>query len=335
MVIAYGSRGLTQPEKNYHLHSGKLEYLCLYWAVTQRFNDYLFYAPSFTVISDYNPLQYVMTTARLNSTGFRWMSELSNYNFVVKYRPGKVQTDVDVLSRLILDESKIYQKYNETTSPAEFNMLYKSLKQNWILSITVDPVGYEKELGDCLNFDNLQQFSQSEIALAQLDDLTIRPVVQWKQRRHRPSRSERKDEHHDTTRILLEWNKPELINGVLYRNCGLRKQIVLLKKFHSTVLQELHNNMGHVGVERTANLIRDRFYWPKMLSDIELHLKSCQCLKSKMPNRKQYAPVGHLSSTAPFDMLCIDFLELDPAGSYHYALAVIDHFTCFCQIYPT
>ena len=219
------------------------------------------------------------------------MSELSNYNFVVKYRPGKVHTDVDVLSKLILDESKIYQKYSETTSPAEFNMLYKSLKQNWISSITVDPVGYEKKLGDCLNFDNLQQFSQSEIALAQLD--------------------------------------------VLYRNCGLRKQIVLPKKFRSTVLQELHNNMGHVCVERTANLIRDRFYWPKMLSDIELHLKSCQCLKSKIPNRKQYAPMGHLSSTAPFDMLSIDFLELDPAGGYRYALVIIDHLTRFCQIYPT
>ena len=77
-------------------------------------------------------------------------------------------------------------------------------------------------------------------------------MVQWKQRRHRPSRSERKGECHDTTRILLEWNKLKLMNGVLYRNCGLRKQIVLPKKFRS---QELHNNMGHVGVERTANLI--------------------------------------------------------------------------------
>ena len=93
--------------------------------------------------------------------------------------------------------------------------------------------------------------------------------------------------------------------------------------------------MDHVGIERTANFIRDRFYWPKMLSDIELYLKSCQCLKSKTPSRKQYAPMGHLSSTAPFDMLSIDFLELDPAGGYRYALVVIDHFTHFCQIYPT
>ena len=129
---------------------------------TQRLKNYLFYAPSFSVISDYNPLQYVTTTAKLNSTGFRWMLELSNYNFVVKYRPGKIHTDVDVLSRLILNESKTYQKYSETTPLAEFNIRYKFLKQNWISSITVDPVRYEKKLGECLNFENLQQFSDCQ-----------------------------------------------------------------------------------------------------------------------------------------------------------------------------
>ena len=73
------------------------------------------------------------------------MPELSNYKSVVKYRPGKVHTDVDVLSRLILDEFKIYQKCSETTSTAESNILYKSPKKNWISSITVDPVEYEKD----------------------------------------------------------------------------------------------------------------------------------------------------------------------------------------------
>lgn len=32
-VIAYGSRTLTAPERNYHLHSGKLEFLALKWAL--------------------------------------------------------------------------------------------------------------------------------------------------------------------------------------------------------------------------------------------------------------------------------------------------------------
>ncbi|KAK3511551.1 hypothetical protein QTP70_009657 [Hemibagrus guttatus] len=55
-VIAYGSRTLTAAEKNYHLHSGKLEFLALKWAITEKFRDYLYYAPTFTVFSDNNPL---------------------------------------------------------------------------------------------------------------------------------------------------------------------------------------------------------------------------------------------------------------------------------------
>ncbi|KAJ8010531.1 hypothetical protein DPEC_G00076050 [Dallia pectoralis] len=54
-VIAYGSRTLTTAERNYRLHSGKLEFLALKWAVCEKFRDYLFYAPHFTVYTDNNP----------------------------------------------------------------------------------------------------------------------------------------------------------------------------------------------------------------------------------------------------------------------------------------
>ena len=45
--------------------------------------------------------------------------------------------------------------------------------------------------------------------------------------------------------------------------------------------------------------------------------------------------MGHLSSTAPFDMLSMDFLEFDSACGYCYALVVIEKFTRFCQICRT
>ena len=34
-VVSFASRTLTDTEKNYHLHSGKLEFLALKWAVTE------------------------------------------------------------------------------------------------------------------------------------------------------------------------------------------------------------------------------------------------------------------------------------------------------------
>ena len=55
LVVAYGSRSLTPAEKNYHLHSGMLEFLALKWAICDQFRDYLYYASSFKVSTDNNP----------------------------------------------------------------------------------------------------------------------------------------------------------------------------------------------------------------------------------------------------------------------------------------
>jgi len=99
-ALGYGERTLTAAEKNYNLHSGKLEFLALKWAVCKKSRDYLYYAPHFTIYTENNPLTYIMGTAKLNAVGHRWVGELSDFRFDVKYRPGKVNIDADTLSRI-------------------------------------------------------------------------------------------------------------------------------------------------------------------------------------------------------------------------------------------
>ena len=79
-VLGYASRTLTPSEKNYHMHAGKLEFLALKWAVTEKFRDYLFYAPSFTVFTDNSPLTYILSSAKLSTVGHRWVAELADFN---------------------------------------------------------------------------------------------------------------------------------------------------------------------------------------------------------------------------------------------------------------
>ncbi|KAL6485753.1 hypothetical protein MHYP_G00051450 [Metynnis hypsauchen] len=112
-VIAYGSRTLTSSEKNYHLHSGKLEFLALKWAVTEKFRDYLYYAPTFTAFSDNNPLTYVLSSAKLNATGCRWVAELADFHFTIRYRPGKENVDADSLSRMPTDIETVMKECTE------------------------------------------------------------------------------------------------------------------------------------------------------------------------------------------------------------------------------
>ena len=102
-VMAYGSCTLSPSERNYHLHSGKLEFLSLKWSISEQFQDYLYYAPSFRVYTDNNPLPYVLTSAKLNLTGLRWIGELAVFNFDIRYHPGKTHVDVDSFSRIPFD----------------------------------------------------------------------------------------------------------------------------------------------------------------------------------------------------------------------------------------
>ena len=96
-VIAYASRGLSRSEKNYPVH--KLEFLALKWAICEKFHDYL-YGVSFQVLTDNNPLTHVLTKAKLDAAGHRWLAALSLYNFDVEYRAGKANIDADGLSRI-------------------------------------------------------------------------------------------------------------------------------------------------------------------------------------------------------------------------------------------
>ena len=94
-VVAYASRTLSKPKRNYDTH--KLEFLALKWSITERFHEYL-YGGHFKVYTDNNPLTYILTTAKLDATGQRWVASLANYNFKIFYKSGKLNVEADALS---------------------------------------------------------------------------------------------------------------------------------------------------------------------------------------------------------------------------------------------
>ena len=96
-VISYASHSLTKSEAKYPVH--KLEFLCLKWAITDQFHEYL-YGNMFDVYTDNNPLTYVLTTAKLDAMGHRWVAGLVNYNFHIHYKSGKSNVEADALSQI-------------------------------------------------------------------------------------------------------------------------------------------------------------------------------------------------------------------------------------------
>ena len=120
--------------KYQHLNSGKLEFLALKWSITEQFRDYPYYSPKFTVFTNNNPLIYILTTAKLNATGLRWVGELSDFNFDIKYRPGRSSTDADSLSRL----PGYFEEYMASCTQAISQKELDTSITIWLTSFTTD-----------------------------------------------------------------------------------------------------------------------------------------------------------------------------------------------------
>ena len=82
----------------------------------------------------------------------------------------------------------------------------------------------------------------------------VRRVIDLIQLGQRPTRRGRKQELSEVQLLLHRWDNLSLNkDGVLRRHRGTRTQIIVPKQLCSLVLKELHENMGHLGVDCTLD----------------------------------------------------------------------------------
>ena len=130
--------------------------------------QYLYYAEKFTAFTDNNPLTYIMTAPKLDATGQRWVAELADYTFDIKYKPGKTNIEADALSRLPLNVTE----FSEEVDCAEVGACLGRKHTAWIGSVTcnADVVPVECTMES-------DKFSLEEVKGAQRNDEEIREIL--------------------------------------------------------------------------------------------------------------------------------------------------------------
>jgi site-specific DNA-cytosine methylase len=95
-MVAAISRSLNKHEANYDAYKGEM--LAAVWAV-KTLRPYL-HGASFTLVTDHQPLLWLMGNTNLTGQHARWALSLQDYTFTVQHRPGVTNQNADGLSRL-------------------------------------------------------------------------------------------------------------------------------------------------------------------------------------------------------------------------------------------
>ena len=364
-VVAYASRSLRPSEKSMRDYSSaKIELMALKWSVCDKFKDYLL-GSKFTVFTDNNPLCYIKSS-KLGAAQIRWLSELALYDFDIVYRTGKSNLVADALSRRPEVEEEIEREVLPESDDEEWIAVsyqveeqggrISSMEFNQVISELVGGTKIDKKLKDRIQVTDVAKeklngntievatgmvslfdsITHKEMAEFQRQDNQIAPIFAYVKQDQKPSKKATYQIRSKLARKLaLQWDRLILKQGVLHRLYIFNEieyhQLVLPQRYHRKVLTALHDHMGHQGIDRTLDLLRERVYWPSMAKDAQDWVTNCRRCQIARGDYNQPKPkIGHLEAHNPLDLVCLDFTKIDPSKTgKENVLVITDAFTKF------
>ncbi|KAI7967784.1 hypothetical protein MJO29_001061 [Puccinia striiformis f. sp. tritici] len=149
--VAFESRKLKAGELNYEIHDKEL--LAIIYCL-QKWRAYLFsVSTTFEVITDHDALKYFMSTKVLTRRQARWAEFLAEFNFIITFRPGRLSSLPDALTR----REDVYPKAGEAfadKNPGNVRQLFKTNDGGSVSLLAVSTGDVE---------DSLNNFRQSQL----------------------------------------------------------------------------------------------------------------------------------------------------------------------------
>eukprot|EP00731_Ephydatia_muelleri_P010468 Em0005g1054a len=261
-----------------------------------QFTPYLWGRP-FKVRTDHSALKWLKIFKDPHGQVARWLEILSEYDFTVEHRPGLKHGNADSLSRLPCRQCGASQDQVENLYSLEA-ALAQATESDLALWLPI------------LTPTDQETLQNKDPALAR--------VMVWVESNSFP-KSFPKDGGYWLQTLWAQQKYLVLRNGVLYRRWedipgkGLNKclQFVLPQDLVPTVLEQLHNapSGSHLGVSKTVEKVRRRFYWPGQRRDIERWCAACEsCATRKAPPTKPRAAMQADLPSGPFERVAMDIL---------------------------
>ena len=101
----------------------------------------------------------------------------------------------------------------------------------------------------------------------------------------------------------------------MYEQDGAKyHQLIFPIEFRAQAMELLHNQQCHQAVEHMLQLVCERFYRSTLLQDVTRWVKNCKwCQTAKDLYVDPDPAQGSVVANNPMDLLCIDFIKVDPS----------------------
>ena len=306
--VAFHSRTFNPAELNYDVHDKEL------LAIFEAFRIWRHYlegsALPVDVVTDHKNLEYFSTTKVLTRRQARWSEYLAQFNLVIRFRPGRLGTKPDALTR----RWDVYLKGGNngyaTVNPHNFRPVFT--QEQLAASLQASALYFPTlRAGVIIDYDLLHK----DILAALPSD----PIAS----QHLSSPQGR-------------WS----VDSDGFLRLDDRIYVPDSNNLRLRVLQYKHDHMlsGHYGQNKTLDLVRREYTWPEVCTFVKDFCKSCvTCMRSKSQRHRPYGFLKQLPiPDRPWNSISMDFIEkLPPSAGFDTILVIVDRLTKQSLFIPT
>ena len=360
--VAFFSKRMVPAECNYDIYDKEL------LAIVRCFEEWRpeLMPLDVKVLSDHRNLQWFMQTKQLNSRQARWAELLSQFSFLITYRPGVQGGKPDALTRRSQDlpaddndprlasrQRAILRSDNDEAVIKLAILLADDLQSPDVLVGNPFAILANEDIDDQEGGVELPKEHNDEPVGDDDDDPPPLQDVLRSAYFHEAVKREiatcQQELAENKVPQFMKTNRVEpadcsfvqgmlMVNGRLYIPDYLNLRTRCIQEHHDTPVA------GHQGVSRTFELISRTMFWPKMWQDVSRYLRNCYtCRRSTASRIKQQGLLAshHIPSSA-WKEVAVDFIvELPPSISsvtkraYKNILTITDKLTRMVYFLPT
>ena len=283
--VAFFSTKMSPAELNYEIYDKEL------LAIIRAFEEWRpeLQGSKFPVqvITDHKNLEYFMTNKLLTPRQARWSTFLSQFDFKIKYRPGRLNTVADALTRRTGNNQE-RKKHNWQTviQPKHMDEPLR-LSAN---TVTSDTGSVTSDTGSVSSESDNDHSSEGGSDITEEETIILSEEL--------PQRALQDELYQEIKAALLRGDRKmkniplaelELIEDlIVYRHS--RYLVPELNDFRTEVIRQHHDSSvaGHPGRARTYELLQRNYWWPGISDDVNRYVKNCVTCRRAKPAHDPY-----------------------------------------------